>query len=1070
LGADRQPNDSADTAVDPAAQPEVARSAATLALGALVGRYLILGRLGSGGMGVVYSAYDPELDRKIALKLLRPETAAGSNGRARLLREAQAMARLSHPNVVSVFDVGTFGEDVFVAMELVEGTTLKQWLKAQPRSIRDVLEVFLQAGRGLAAAHERGLVHRDFKPDNVIIDGQGRVRVLDFGLARVASGETPINETPTSMSLPPDWTPSSGTPLSNALTRTGAFLGTPAFLSPEQWHGDATDERSDQFSFCIALYEALYGERPFDAASEAMLGVEVVGGRVRKAPAASNVPTGLRAILLRGLTVDRAARFESMEALLGALHSDPALVRHRWLRSALLLVSVAAVVSAAVAGGLFYRSRRDAAEQARLSQRFGQEVAEIAAIARYAALLPLHDTRRESETIRARMEKLKDRMRRLGSVAEGPGHYALGRGHLALERYDEALVELGAAWATGYHEPELAYGLGLAHGQLYQRALADLPKTANPKFDAARREEIARAHRDPALRYLKEAGGHEVGVDAPEYVEGLIALYEQRYEDALVLARRAGERVSWLFEARTLEGDIHFVSSTERYLKGNLNGAAEEADRARTAYHAAAEVAHSSFAALMGECRASLKAESIWVERGQAPEETQKRVLTICSDAATARPDKTTPVVSQAWAWSWLATYQMLHGVDPGAADDRAIKLAERASRIDPHDANTHEVIATADLELADYRLRRGKDPTSALDGAIAEAKRMREADPSSLDAYRKSCVGNELRGEYEASHGMDPRASFRSSIQSSEQALRVSPGDPTFWNGLGVANWATGVWERDHGADPVDAFKRSEEAYRKVAQLEPQVDLGAVNVCSLYEDWARFQMRRGDDARPKLEQAREGCLQAIRIESGDFYAYLYLGRAYLDFALLNAEQTVDPTALLDQASVAFKRASEIDPAFPDVPSESAKALVLEARWLARIGRDPQTAFAKAAESAKRALSLAGAMDPNVLRSAAEVYRWRAEWRVARELSAASDLQQGLAMTARALAENPTHADSAETEGGLQLLAARTTPTPAARAEAARKARTAFERALSINANIECEIRPLLDEVDHLAR
>jgi serine/threonine protein kinase len=137
-------------------------------------------------MGIVYAAYDPELDRKIALKLLRPDAGSGSGGRTRLLREAQAMARLSHPNVVSVFDVGTFGDDVFVAMELVEGTTLKQWMQAKAHSTREVLAVFVQAGRGLEAAHERELVHRDFKPENVVVDSQGRARVLDFGLARAA--------------------------------------------------------------------------------------------------------------------------------------------------------------------------------------------------------------------------------------------------------------------------------------------------------------------------------------------------------------------------------------------------------------------------------------------------------------------------------------------------------------------------------------------------------------------------------------------------------------------------------------------------------------------------------------------------------------------------------------------------------------------------------------------------------------------------------------------------------------------------------------------------------------------
>src|SRR5215831_19001832 len=157
----------------------------------MIGRYVVLGLLGRGGMGEVYAAYDPELDRKIAVKLLRARghgAAALADGRTRLLREAQAIARLSHPNVVVVYDVGTFKDSIFIAMEFIEGNTIGYWLTAADRGWREVLDVYLAAGRGLAAAHEAGLVHRDFKPENVMLTKGGQVRVMDFGLARVQTG------------------------------------------------------------------------------------------------------------------------------------------------------------------------------------------------------------------------------------------------------------------------------------------------------------------------------------------------------------------------------------------------------------------------------------------------------------------------------------------------------------------------------------------------------------------------------------------------------------------------------------------------------------------------------------------------------------------------------------------------------------------------------------------------------------------------------------------------------------------------------------------------------------------
>ncbi|MBA3462537.1 MAG: serine/threonine protein kinase, partial [Deltaproteobacteria bacterium] len=222
-------------------------------IGDRVGRYLILSTLGTGGMGVVFSAYDPQLDRKVALKLLRSGLQlATKDAQKRLRREAQAIAQLSHPNVVGVYDVGTDGGDLYIAMELVEGETLGQWLRSYPRTWREIIDVFLQAAKGLVAAHGVGLLHRDFKPDNVLVGGDGRVRVTDFGLARsllVLDEESARGQT----------TPHLPAALSSSLTATGTVLGTPRYMPPEQLTGPDIDARADQFSFCVALYEALYG-------------------------------------------------------------------------------------------------------------------------------------------------------------------------------------------------------------------------------------------------------------------------------------------------------------------------------------------------------------------------------------------------------------------------------------------------------------------------------------------------------------------------------------------------------------------------------------------------------------------------------------------------------------------------------------------------------------------------------------------------------------------------------------------------------------------------------------------
>ncbi|MCY0988667.1 serine/threonine-protein kinase [Nannocystis sp. ILAH1] len=304
-----------------------------------LGRYLIIKQLGAGGMGAVYKAYDPDLDRTVAIKLLHG--AAVGEARARMIREAQAMAKLSHPNVVPVFDVGAHREDqVFIAMDLVEGTDLRQWMATRPRWT-EVVDVFAQAGAGLAAAHAVGLVHRDFKPDNVLLStdaatGKLRAQVADFGLARRdEEHESPVRAAEAA----------SGSALDTQITRYGAIVGTPAYMSPEQHAGVAVDPRTDQFSFCVALFEALHGKRPFAGATIEELARKARSNQREAPPRGSEVPGWLHRICLRGLQPDREARYPRMDALLADLQAGRAR-RQRWA-----LALGGTLLAAAVAGG-----------------------------------------------------------------------------------------------------------------------------------------------------------------------------------------------------------------------------------------------------------------------------------------------------------------------------------------------------------------------------------------------------------------------------------------------------------------------------------------------------------------------------------------------------------------------------------------------------------------------------------------------------------------------------------------------------------------------------------------------
>jgi serine/threonine protein kinase len=300
-----------------------------------IGRYSLVELLGAGASGVVYRAFDPELERTVALKLLRTDTS--TENRERRLREARTMAQVSDPNVVTVFDAGLAAGSVYIVMEYVQGSTLEQWLDRETRTLGEVVEAFIAAGRGLAALHARSLIHRDFKPENVMVGSDGRIQVTDFGLARaVTSVET--------ATVPGE------APAGHQMTLTQGLFGTPAYMAPELFAGKPADARSDQFSFAVALLSAATGHHPFGADERISVGELVLRmhkDRRELARKAGALPARLRDALLRALRVEASERFPSMAALLSELERAPLPGARLSSRRALW----AAIATLAIAGG-----------------------------------------------------------------------------------------------------------------------------------------------------------------------------------------------------------------------------------------------------------------------------------------------------------------------------------------------------------------------------------------------------------------------------------------------------------------------------------------------------------------------------------------------------------------------------------------------------------------------------------------------------------------------------------------------------------------------------------------------
>ena len=514
--------------------------------GVRIDRYVLLRRIGEGGMGVVYAAYDPTLDRRVAVKLVHADGDEAS--RARLAQEARALAKVSSENVVAVFDAGVVDDQVFVAMELVEGGTLGSWLRERRRSWREVVRVFERAGRGLAAAHANGLVHRDFKPDNVLIDGD-RVRVADFGLA---APDAELRSSPRSVA------------------------GTPGYMSPEHFAGAVVDARSDQFAYCVAFYEALYGLRPFAGDTLDALDAEVTAGRVRPPPTRA-APAWLRGVITRGLATDPEARWPSMPALLAALARRTIFRRAGW-------IAAAAVALAGTSAGLAMRATESPAPCASAGERPALAYDPRAMRAAFGASAP--GGAAAADRVIARLEVWRTGIGEARATAchatriaerESPELFDLRMLCLArnVERVSALMAELGkpTPYVVDVALAEVNRAADFAECTASPRALLEpLREPSDP---------VARARHDELRQHLARA---QAARAAGRYGEAANAAAEIAKQAASIPAR-ALEAEAWRLEGEARDDDRDYAVARAALERGLVAAEASGHDRLRAAVY-----------------------------------------------------------------------------------------------------------------------------------------------------------------------------------------------------------------------------------------------------------------------------------------------------------------------------------------------------------------------------------------------------------------------------------------------------------------------------------------------------
>jgi serine/threonine protein kinase len=828
--------------------------------GELAERYQIIGPLGAGGMGIIYAARDAKLRRTVALKMLRPGGAGDATQakmRERLLREARAMAQLSHPNVLPVFDVGELDGDVFVTMELVEGSSLRSWLGENQRNWREVLDVFLDAARGLAAAHATGIIHRDFKPDNVLVGKDGRVRVSDFGLAGAAA---PI--VPRAAHAVGPWEP--------VISLTGtALAGSPAYMAPEQMRGEAVNARADIFSYCVALHEGLYGERPFAGESVGELESAIMRGELRKPRRANGVPVRVWRAVVRGLNAAPEKRFQSMEDVISALENRPGGAWTRHTKVALALTALAAVLVATLAVRRLSSDHRSNAEASarrtataittspeayalyalgNIRVRKGNAVDNLAAIqlferaialdagfaAAHAALARAYKSRvvgfapNDAEALDRAQVALKNALRLAPNLAEA--HFAAGEllwgvlwGNFA---HDRAIAELKRALEL---DPSLAeareyLAMIYLHIGLLDEAEAEFNRTLSisPTDDNAhRRLGIARIYRgryEEGLQILRQVA--ELSSDSLwNYQVAWALLYLGKSDESWsvidrYLRRHSDDRGGVVTSTRAL---WFAKAGNARDAEADIRAAIEKGSGFLHFHHSAYNIA--SAYAVLGQRQLALKWLRTTMETGWpcypyfASDPNLQRIRKDRGYVALMRELRSQWEGYKARARSaqWIVPDSKSESRDlllrakvqsrhPNDADPTGvIRLLEQAVSLDPDSAAAHAELAFAYSQYVAWVAPDDKATLERAEIAVAKALRL---DPDLPEAHRAAAGLVEW--------AIPPRYAHDRAVRELKRALELNPNYAQAHQMLGNIYYHIGLIE------PAIA------EYRKAADLDP--------------------------------------------------------------------------------------------------------------------------------------------------------------------------------------------------------------------------------------------------------
>lgn len=988
--------------------------------------YADLEPLGQGGMGRIYRAFDLVLKREVALKFLARDDPRHMR---RFFQEACNQAKVDHPNVCKVFEVGELNGQVFIAMQLIKGRTLSDARKdLTPRDLASVMETVAAA---IHAAHRQGLMHRDLKPANIMVEEDERglkPYVLDFGLARSLE--------------------------STGLTQQGVVLGTAGFMAPEQAAGldGEVGVPADIYAMGATLYALLAGQAPFAGRT----GLSWIKATLEEAPRplrqlVPSVPRDLATIIGKCLEKEPRRRYASALALAEDLrrfregepiqaHPPTLAYRARKLaqkHKAVVAVSAAALAAILTLAGFQVQARREASAQAGWAQRFGQEAERYEALMRYAHLLPAHDIQQEMAQVRWRMAQLEPNVAGPSRVIAGPAAYALARGYLAMGDLARAGKYMESALARGFRSPEASYMQGRILGYQYQAELDQIRKLPDPRMREARRRAADQGLRSAALFHLEQ--GRSAALESADYTQALLAFYGSNLEEALAKARASFNQTPWFYEAKGLEGDILLEqagAARPEAFRGLL-------DAAVGCFQAAQAMAPSDPGLCLGEARAwRLAMEKDW-QLGEDAAVPFARGLAALDRAKALDPTRLEAQALEAWFHFARARVLNNQGKDPMDELGRALFASDEALRRDPSYAAVHETRMAAFGEIALVRWRAGGNPIEPWENAIeagAKAVTATPNDPQLLPALSRIHLRLMV---YKAQRGLDYAAHWEAGRRLMEQAVKAYPDLATFHMGLGAAHEEWAEQELIHGRDPSTSARNAIHALEEAIRLDPSLVDAHYYLGVAAKLLGEYQLTSGQDPRPSLGQARTSLERALRLKGDLVAALVDLAACHLDLAKAEAAQGRSPLGELAAARAGLAEAVRRNPRAPYPRFHRAQCDLVEARW--QLSHQPLARvlplFQRAEADLVRYLSVAG--DQVTWGVLAELYE---AWAAA--LPRSGVLERGLRAARKAVALDPSYGEGYLRLGALEALAAQEEGADEKRALAMARAREAYGRGL----------------------